>query len=474
MLSKLQNSLSFIFVLACSTANASDVPNVFSASTSAKAGEVNENFDYLNVRANDFEEQLEMLQLKSMGNHLIDGEQSVEVDCSGNPAALNEAYAENVQYRNLNFTITGNCYGDIRVIRTFDENNVWTNDSFQPGGQTLNIFGAEGGNAHLIPNDLSGSVTIWGGFGGGLYLGNLTIQMGNSTLAAAYSRNGQGGLTNVIIEGPGEESADWSAGVWLQEGAQAYLSNLTVSGVNVGVYARNSAVVRFLGDENSISASDIGIYIFSSDVAQQAKLITSSIDISSGSRWLQAGKGSTTADTVNIREGSSLVVNGAMNLSNGLWVELSQASIRGEFTSPFVNVSQGQLFLDGGHIADVFEITDAGNANVSNSSINVLNMYRGAKLNIRNSTIGGNAHIAEDASVFLTEVTFEGDQFKVLSSKAYFWGMNDTLTDKLFCHGLSFVEFPGVDLVTAAPASNCLDFEASNTLMNLIKSNHGS
>ena len=61
------------------------IPHLFTPSTPAKASEVNENFDVLNQR-------LTSLEQHSLGLKLKDGYETIELDCTANPAALNETY----------------------------------------------------------------------------------------------------------------------------------------------------------------------------------------------------------------------------------------------------------------------------------------------------------------------------------------------------------------------------------------------
>ena len=119
------------------------------------------------------------------------GTLSLDIDCTENPAALNEAYLANKFTQSLSFSIAGSCYGDITVPRNEEEPLI------QVHGQVIFITGVDD-SAALIDNDLTGNINLWATFGGGLYLRDLSI-VTSGVIPVAYSRNGHGSVTNVSI-----------------------------------------------------------------------------------------------------------------------------------------------------------------------------------------------------------------------------------------------------------------------------------
>ena len=159
-------------------ANANEsIPHIFSPSTPAKASEVNENFDYLNSRLNELEETF-----PSSGAEVL----HLDIDCTNNPAALNEAYLQNKLVKNLSFSIKGSCSGDIYTPRVEGE-FVTTVQS-----QVIAITGVDE-TATLIDNDLTGSINLWATFSGGLYLRDLSITT-SGVIPVAFSRNSHGDI----------------------------------------------------------------------------------------------------------------------------------------------------------------------------------------------------------------------------------------------------------------------------------------
>ncbi|MFT5452396.1 MAG: hypothetical protein ACI9N9_001888 [Enterobacterales bacterium] len=471
----------FIFWVILSISNLSaqeTVPYIFSANTPANAAEVNENFDFLTT--------------KSIGMNLVDGEIEVNVDCTNDAAALNNAYADYVNYREINFLIKGNCYGDITVKRTFDqENETWTNNYFQVMGQTIHIAPQEL-TAGLIPNDLSGKVTIWGGFGGGYYINDITITLGENDVGVAYSRNGHGSVNRVTINGPETPSG---YGIWVQEGAQVYISEVTINNVYWGITGINNASIRLNGF-NSITSQSDGFLLIASSVRQGAGLIVTSTEgrsivVDEGSNWFVAfGNEYTTTVTgdVEITDGSNVHV-GTLTTSDDVIISDSNLSATA--------LSAGNLTLDnsdttitGGNISGATNMIDQsfvrttntifGDVNIAKNStfngqgltITTLNTNNNSLLDIASSTVSTNFDINNSRGL-LSEITFNGTTFNINQSTVQLTGTTKMSTSKLACTGLSQVDYQGIsDLLTTEPNSNCLDQSSVTTLMSLVKMNH--
>lgn len=495
---------------------AQTVPNIFTPNTPAKAAEVNENFD--------------LLASKSIGMNLIDGEVEVDVDCTSDAAALNKAYAENVNYKDVNFSIRGDCYGDITVKRSFDGDNNWEGNSYQVASQSINISPQEGQTAGLIPNDLSGKVAIWGGFGGGLYLSDITITLADDwDYGAAFSRNGHGSVNNVTIIGPDTPNG---AGIWLQEGAQAYILGVDISKVTWGVLGNNNATIRFLGSPSTISSQYEGIKVLGSSVRQQTGLnVTSSegsaLDLDGGTNWMGWAQSITaTGNNIQMYGGSTLAV-GTLNVTGVVDVEntsvlkadnfsstshlqvtgselsLGTATVGGNVTlnmSKFIAQSlttvgfisyNSSANIYSGDITAAAQITQQSFINASNVTFDYIlleqsSTLKGNTITARNlqtqdnslfdlstATITEELNLDSNSTGVLQDVTFNGNNFGINQSFARIMGTTKMPTSKLVCYGLSQLEYEGDNnILQTAPNSNCLDQSSVTTLINLVKSNH--
>jgi len=492
------------------------VPNVFSSNTPAVAADVNENFEYLAE--------------KSIGVNLVNGEISVEVDCSGNAAALNETYADYVNYREINFFIKGNCYGDIKVRRDFDNDNNWLGKSYQVAGQTIHISPQSNETAGLIPNDLTGKVVIWATIGGGLYLSNLTIQLGNDwDYGVAFSRNGHGSVNNVTIKGP--ENANGAA-IWIQEGAQAYISDLTSSGTTFGIVGQNGGTIRLLGSETDIVSINDAVRLTGSSLRQSGVVNAHStngaaIRMQNGAKWFAeektietngsvrlTGNSVLNVDTINgnnseiLADSATLIVNNlngkSANFTNTNFYGGHISMPSGHLHIQGSNIDAARLDADSvyfqsasaifsnGNIANSFDVTRNSyvvirnettlnniwiekNSTLEGNSIVVTNL--GAAYNstvdLKNSTINSGLATHSNTTLKLSNTAFNGDDASFSRSIVEIEGENKIATSKMTCSGITKIHYEGVnDFLSANPDSQCLDSLAELTLINVIKSNH--
>ena len=120
-----------IAIFSFSTFATDPVPNTFTAGSPAKATEVNANFEHLVSASSASEQALAALDARlaemegslSPLTQLTEGEIELDVDCTSNPSDLLEKYQANADFTNLSFSITGECYGDIRFIKGDSEND---------------------------------------------------------------------------------------------------------------------------------------------------------------------------------------------------------------------------------------------------------------------------------------------------------------------------------------------------------------
>jgi hypothetical protein len=412
-------------------ANANEtIPHIFSPSTPAKASEVNENFDYLNSRLNELEETF-----PSNGAEVLE----LDIDCTNNPAALNEAYLQNKLVKNLSFSIKGSCYGDIYTPRVEGE-FVTTVQS-----QVIAIAGVDE-TATLIDNDLTGSINLWATFSGGLYLRDLSITT-SGVIPVAFSRNSHGDIYNVKIT---KTEGDAFAGIYVQEGAQIYLGNVEVNGFDTGITGRNGAVIRTTGDI-SITALATGISLQSSvfrgygDININAPENAVHLDFNSSWR----GWGTTlnvTKGNISVNTGSAMVtetINAPNSLldvyhstfngnglsvdtvsANGSTVTLSDSSITGEVTShqnakveiyntplTSVNVWLSSFIYGGGTLTNL-SVHGGSRVHLGEASIvENIDSNMGSIVDIYKANITGNVYINSNSTMFANESTFGSNAF---------------------------------------------------------------
>lgn len=469
---------------------------------------------------------LEAAPTDSPLSKLEGGEISFDVDCTNDPAALLTTYQANLIYSNVNFKLTGQCYGNIDDIRGADTGGI------QIGGQTIGIRSKDPENrATIIPNDETGSSFLYPGISGGLYLNDIDIQAGASeSMLVLFSRNSHGSLINVNITG---DSGTW-AGVMVQEGGQVYIQGTNISGPTTGIFARNNGTVRFLG-ANTIDVVNYGIELFnSSTVNQQGDVSVSvsdghAVKLEGGSLW-KGSRNLVTTGNVIVNAGSTLdipdlnisagnldlqqatvVVGNMVNIEGDVYLSQSKMAVHGQ-----TNVSGGTALNNGSSAQfnepnmatlevnnSVANINSNGNTlgyfidniNLNSSTLDISGVdytHLGAR---HNSTVqafdsvGTEAnftnshghfygesdvtlHLSADHSTLLIDnaAISATNQIFLTSSKARVWGENiNTGPEKFSCNGMSVLEIDGwvrYDGSTVDDSTNCADRSVWDSLLD--------
>lgn len=342
------------------------------------------------------------------GTSLVNGKLVIDVDCTNDPAALQAAFADTINVSNVDFFITGNCYGDINVVRGTEGQEF-----LFIAGRAISISAKDPeARAGLIPNDETGRVGVNSGLSGGLYLTNLDIQAGEGDFnPVAYYRNGHGSVNNVTITG-----SNWT-GILVQEGAQVYFSGITVSESSTGIFARSNAVLRFFND-NTINVNNFGIELFTaSSLNQQGNINVTvneghAIKLESSSTWQMHGERTlSSGGSVYINSGSSMVVNdmtlasgnldihqGVMQSHSNLMIESGDLSVSNSGSLVFNNLATNHMHLS--HGASL-----SGNELVTNSDATVESR---STLNLGTLTANQNFHVSQNGNVNVSNMSVSG------------------------------------------------------------------
>mgnify|MGYP003662701008 FL=1 len=339
--------------------------------------------------------------------------------------------------------------------------------------------------AKIIDNDISGKVGLLGGFGGGLYLSDLTIET-ESDFPVLYSRNGQGSLTNITIK---KINGTPYSGLWVQEGAQVYVSDLSIEGFNTGIYATNGALVRIVGDvaitdvENGISLQNAFVRAqgdFNINASQSAV----SMDIASG--WI-GWDTSITAESgrIDISRGSSMVAGLIDIPSSSVNLYSSTFEAYSLNASTFLSVSSDST-LSNANVSVFMDLQSGSNMNMSNSvtsnimvqhastlgawgsTINELEANKGAFVEFGNVTVQGNVRMYENASSYINETIFEEGSFLNITANAQvnIFGNSTISEGQISCFG-GYVNIENVDVSDFN--NGCLDALGVQEMINAFK-----
>lgn len=485
-------SLSILAALSTPLTAQESIPHIFSPSTPAKASEVNENFDFLNTRLNE----LEANKVPNNGGTL-----SLDIDCTENPAALNEAYLANKFTQSLSFSIAGSCYGDITAPRSEDEQLV------QVHGQVIFITGIDD-SAALIDNNLTGNINLWATFGGGLYLRDLSV-VTSGVIPVAYSRNGHGSVTNVSIS---RADGDAYAGIYVQEGGQVYVGDIAINGFEVGIGVRNGGLLRTIGDV-SIANVNTGISMQSGSFRGVNNISINAVDhalqLDVNSSWQGWGSALTIAQGhISIDNGSSisgseiLAPNSEINIyhsvlnasgvtsntlrANGSMVTLTNSSFSGEvvsehnakvefYDSPLnnVNVHQNSSFIYGGDSITSLNVHGNSHVHLGNSEVTNIDLNLGSTVDLYETTVLGTVNIYANSTFFASESTFGDNAFLNTTDggQAQLFGSTTIAESQTSCY-FGRLEIENVDV--NAFNNGCLNSGGYQEMIDAFKSARGN
>jgi len=183
----------------------------------------------LSVDAQNSTEESSLVVLE--GGQLI-----LDVDCTGDPYALINAYQGHTQYSRIIFNITGECYGDI----------FWSADYtkyVQEFSQNITINGANPDSSYAVikPRPLvsescvssgnggtGGKSSLVASFGGSLYMDFVELRLGEcDSVGVLYSRGAGGDLNEVRIIGSDQRDATL---VEVRHNAIIYLGHVELQG----------------------------------------------------------------------------------------------------------------------------------------------------------------------------------------------------------------------------------------------------
>ena len=201
------------------------------------------------------------------------------IDCNADPHALNKAYIDNSQYSYIQFTITGTCYGHFTLI---DGTNPAAGE-LQEHGQAISIVGNVGTDdaplprPKLIANPFSNNMSLYGSFGGGLYIRDVDIDVSMAQgWGVLFSRGTTGEIARSTITCTAEDNA--VKGIWIQNGASPYIYTVDVVDCDVGMFGRNnvSAAIYY---HVSITGARLGVELLQGSSVNARGYFDEKIDI---------------------------------------------------------------------------------------------------------------------------------------------------------------------------------------------------
>jgi len=295
------------------------LPKIFKNGEVADADDFNANFDYLQGVIAEHAEQLgDVAKNAPWLNRGYGGvSKELEVDCNQDPDALRVAYQANIHERHLSIRIAGACIGAIDQVEVVDPEGQVFWSPIQSMNQVLSIHIGnpdEKPRAKLIPRTMGdiSRVGLVSSFGNGLYLNNLDIEMGaDDTWGVLYSRNSNGGLSDVTVTGHPEGGAG-QIGVMVHFGASAYLQT-TITGVDYGVGGLKAGSIRMMWSDVTAGTSAVEMDGGQLNLRGTSMTAPTALLLSNGAQALGYGS----------------ALNGDLSVNSGSLANLSGASITG-------------------------------------------------------------------------------------------------------------------------------------------------
>ena len=461
------------------------VPNQFEANTPAVAADVNQNFNYLASEITDLEQSFTQAEYVSE-----------PLDCDADPYILNKVYNQVKHFREINFRISGTCYGSINLMRDKNGDYVIAPDgrinNYQVMGQTLNISSVGETPAAIIPHPNTQAVDLYSGFAGGLYLRNLTIELGaNDGVGILFSRNGHGDLSNITLRPSAGVSA--SRGIQVQEGAQVYIVDTVVSGVEEGIYVLNGGILRLLGDV-SVNANLRGLTVDAARVRGTGEFSVNreteapsdyAIRLNNGASFI--GKYSELllgGGALFVEEQSALE---ALNVQAAdVTVNAASATLRRLIVDNLVVKDTANARINEGNIRDDTAVFSNSALALYDVSVPSVDVFAGAELsgspritrnlNVRDQgmvsmfegSVSGQVFIG-DAQFRFDRTTISADEVDIGSSQGQLINMANVDYSTFFCEGLTAIDAPGVDWLVDYPGGKCMAKEDFSKLLELLR-----
>lgn len=336
------------------------LPKIFKNGEVADADDFNANFDYLQGVIAEHAEQLgDVAKNAPWLNRGYGGvSKELEVDCNQDPDALRVAYQANIHERHLSIRIAGACIGAIDQVEVVDPEGQVFWSPIQSMNQVLSIHIGnpdEKPRAKLIPRTMGdiSRVGLVSSFGNGLYLNNLDIEMGaDDTWGVLYSRNSNGGLSDVTVTGHPEGGAG-QIGVMVQFGASAYLQT-TITGVDYGVYGNKAGSIRILWSDVTASISAIEMDGGELHLHATAMTAPAALILADGAQALGTWQPLSLNGDLSVNSGSlaklrNLSITGSISLDSAI-VELSGGGIPADMNSKVSCRGLSQLEIEGQNI----------------------------------------------------------------------------------------------------------------------------
>ena len=248
------------------------------------------------------------------------------IDCNADPHALNKAYIDNSQYSYIQFTITGSCYGHFTLIDGTDP----TAGELQEHGQAISIVGNVGTEdsplprPKLIANPFSNNMSLYGSFGGGLYIKDVDIDVSMAAgWGVLFSRGTTGDIARSTITCTAEDNA--VKGIWIQNGASPYIYTVDVVDCDVGMFGRNnvSAAIYY---HVSITGARLGVELRQGSSVNARGVYDEKIDIDAsdwaitldGASQMKLGRNGVSTTSMEISGGIQVLGDSNLTIFNPL------------------------------------------------------------------------------------------------------------------------------------------------------------